>query len=173
MSRRWELAPLSIRVASLCVYLGLFCGLAGMAYHTTRDRIVIHKATEVATTYIQALAQGDRTTAIRMAGLPPMVTDSELGSETASREQRAVRNFLADPAVQEVLKLGEQASWESIGLRSRYRTGIVTDFSIGFIDKQSINPRPIVVTVRMVPPTKNSVETRNQWLIESINQSSL
>ncbi len=172
-AKRWDLSKLSVLTASLCVFAGLFCGLAGFAYQTTRHSIIQRKAIEVATNYMLALANGDRATAIKMAGLPPMVDDSELDGNKTSREQKAVRNFLADPAIQEVIKLGEKASWKSTGLLAQYRSGIEVELSIGFIDENSINPRPYFVSVKMTPPTKHSAESRNQWFVVSINQAPL
>ena len=172
-AKRWDLSRLSVVAASLCVFIGLFVGLAGAAYYTTSNAIIEAKATEVATNYMLALAKGDRSTAIKMTGLPPMVDDSELDSEKTSREQKAVRTFLADPAIREVIKLGDEASWKSTGLKAKYRNGIVLEFTIGFVDEKSTNPRPILVTVKMIPPTEPTAESRNQWLIESINQAPL
>jgi hypothetical protein len=172
-AKRWDLSRLSILVASVSILASLFCGLAGLTYQATRDAIVNQKAIEVATNYMLALAKGDRTTAIKMVGLPPMVEDSELGGKEASREQKAVRNFLADPAIQDIIKLGDKASWKSTGIQAKERAGIVLEIAIRFIDEHSTNPRPYIVAVKMVPPTKNSVESRNQWFIESINQAPL
>jgi hypothetical protein len=172
-ARRWDLSPFSIRIASLAVFAGLFSGLAGFGYQATRDTIFNRKAVEVATNYMLALAKGDRATAIKMAGLPQLVEDSELDGQKTSREQKAVRNFLADPAIQEIIKLGEQASWKTTGIQARYRSGIVFEYSIGFIDANSTNPRPYIVVVKMMPPSKHTVETRNQWYVESINQAPL
>ncbi len=172
-ARRWDLSRLSVLTASFCVLVGLFCGLAGIVYQVSRDWIVHEKAAEVATNYMFALAAGDRDTAIKMVGLPPMVEDSDLDGKKTSREQKAVRNFLADPAIQEVIKLGKQASWKSTGLKSKYREGTVIEMAIGFVNENSTNPRPIIVTVKMIPPTKYSAESRNQWFVESINQAPL
>jgi hypothetical protein len=172
-AKQWDLSKLSVVTASLSIVVSLFCGLAGLTYQATRDAIMNQKATEVATNYMLALAKGDRTTAIRMVGLPPMVDDSELDGNEISREQKAVRNFLADHAIQEVIKLGDTADWKSTGLQAKERTGIVVEWAIRFIDKNSINPRPYVVAVKMIPPTKNSAESRNQWFVESINQAPL
>lgn len=172
-AKRWELSKQSIWLASLSIFVSLFCGLAGLTYQATRDSIVHQKAIEVATNYMLALSKGDRATAIKMAGLPQMVNDSELGNKGASREQKAVRNFLADPVIQEVIKLGDKASWKSTGIHAKERSGIVLELAIRFIDENSTNPRPYTVAVKMIPPTKNSVESRNQWFIESINQVSL
>ncbi len=170
-AKRWDLSQLSVRFASICIYTSLFCGLAGLAYQTTRHSIMHRKAIEVATNYMLALAKGDRATAIKMTGLPPMVDDSELDGNKTSREQKAVRNFLADPAIKEVIQLGEKAAWKSTGVRSQNRSGIEFELSIGFVDENSTNPRPYIVDVKMTPPTKYSVESRNQWYVESINQA--
>ncbi len=172
-AKRWDLSRLSVRVASLCIFVGLFCGLAGFAYQITRDSIIHQKAIEVTANYMLALAKGDRATAIKMAGLPQMVDDSELDGKGASREQKAVRNFLADPAIQEVIKLGEKASWKSTGIQAKHRSGIILEITVGFIDENSTNPPPYLVMVKMMPPTKNSVELRNQWYVNSIIQAPL
>ncbi len=172
-AKRWDLSRLSVLTASLSIVVSLFCGLAGVTYQATQNAILNQKAMEVATNYMLALAKGDRATAIKMVGLPPMVDDTELEGKEVSREQKAVRNFLADPAIQEVIKLGDGASWKSTGVLAKMRTGIVVELAIRFIDEKSINPRPYIVAVKMLPPTKNSVESRNQWFVESINQAPL
>jgi len=172
-AKRWDLSKVSVRFASLCILLGLFCGLAGFAYQTTRHSIIQQKAIEVAWNYMLALVNGDRATAIKMTGLPQMVDDSELDENKTSREQKAVRSFLADPAIQEVIKLGEKASWKSTGVQAQLRSGIEVELSIGFIDENSTNPRSYYVTVKMTPPTKHSVDSRNQWYVVSINQAPL
>lgn len=172
-AKTWDLSRLSIHVALGAIFIGLFCGLAGIIYKTTRDGIIHQKAVEVASMYLQALADGDRTLAIKMVGLPQVVEDSEAAGPKASREQKAVRGFLADTTIQEVLQLGNEASWKSTGIRGKVRDGIVIEMSVGFVDEKATNTRPIVVTVKMVPPTKYSVETRNQWLVTSIDQAPL
>ena len=172
-ARKGEIAPISVRVAMASIFVGLFCGLAGVTYQTSHNWMVNHMAKEVATKYMQALADGDRALAIKMVGLPQLVEDSETGTTPTSREQKAVRSFLADPAIQTVLNLGNAASWKSTGIQSTAREGLVTEIVVGFIDSNTTNPRPIVVTVKRMPPTKYTVETRNQWMVESIDQAPL
>jgi len=173
LARKGDVARLSAGVAAACVFVGLFCGLAGVTYQMSHDWLVNHKAQEVASKYMMALADGDRALAIKMSGLPPMVEEADEGSGKSSREQKAVRSFLADPAIQAVLKLGKSAAWKSTGLISKTREGMVTEVSIGFIDENATNPRPFAVSVKRLPPTKYTVETRNQWLVDSIDQAPL
>lgn len=173
LARRSELAPLSRGVATISILASLFSGFTGAAYQITSDQILHTKATEVATSYMLALANGDRTTAIRLAGLPQMVEDNELNTDQTSREQRAVRNFLADPVIQKVIEIGLDARWKATGLKAKYREGAAFDFVIEFIDTQATNPRPFNVVVRLLPPTQYSPEKRNQWFVESLNQAPL
>ncbi len=172
-ARKGEIARVSVQVATASIFVGLFCGLAGVTYQTSNNWRINHMAEEVASRYMQALADGDRALAIKMVGLPQLVEDSESGTAQTSREQKAVRSFLADPAIQAVLNFGNSASWKSTGIQSTAREGLVTEIAVSFIDSNMTNPRPVVVTVKRMPPTKYTVETRNQWMVESIDLAPL
>lgn len=172
-AKSWYLSRLSTWAATICVLVGLFCGLAGVCYRMTRERIIDDKAMEVATQYMHALSISDLATAIQMSGLPPMVKDSDLEGTKLSREQQGVRDFIADPAIQEVITHGKDAPWKTTGLKGKYREGLVFFLSFGFVDESATNPRPIVVTVKMIPPIPEAAEKRNQWLVQAVDLAPL
>jgi hypothetical protein len=167
-ARKWELSQLSVRLARFSVYFSMFCGMAGMTRYWMQERQFENQATAVAQKYLQALAAGDRTTAIGMVGLPPLVEDAAIDEAKMSREQSAVRSFLNDPNIKAVIDRGSRARWLPHGIRSKHRTGRLLEVEVSFVDASEVNPKPVVVDVKVQFPDKESPEQKRFWVVEQV-----
>lgn len=171
-SRSWELNALSINVARLSIYLGLFSGFCGGAFHFYRESLLDRQAIKIASQYLQALSNGDRNLAIAMNGLPKVVEDeAEAGS--LSPEQKAVRNFLNDPVIKDVMEKGLQAKWSPKGIVNKYRQRNLVEFGVRFVDESSSDPFCMVVDVRTLIPYSIALDQKRQWSVDKIHPAPL
>jgi hypothetical protein len=171
-SRMWELNALSVNTARLSVYLGLFCGLCGIAFHFYRESLLDRQAIKIASQYLQALSSGDRNLAIAMNGLPKVV-EEEAGPGSLSPEQKAVRNFLNDPTIKDVIERGLQAKWTSNGILSKHRQRNLVEFQVRFFDESSTNSMAMVVNVRTLIPYAATLDQKRQWSVDKIHPAPL
>jgi len=168
-AKRWQIASVSRFVAAASMILGAFSLGAGFAQNAYWKSYHASKAISLSENYMEALSRGDRNLAIKLVGLPQLVQDEGEGIEL-SREQKAVRAFLADALIQEITKRGSKAQWVSTGLLSTADNAGNLEAKVGFIDKSMANQVPIVVTVKMQPPVKYSVDTKTRWIVLSVDR---
>jgi hypothetical protein len=168
-AKRWQIASFSKKVATLAIVLSAFSLGAGITQRSFWNSYRESKAISLAESYMDALARGDRNLAIQLVGLPQMVQEEDQ-SATLSREQEAVRAFLADNIVQEVIKRGDKAQWKTIGVLASWLEEGIVQSRIGFIDTNVTNQIPLVVEVRMQPPIKYGVDNKTRWIVSSIGR---
>jgi len=168
-AKRWQIAGFSRWVAAIAVVVGAFSLGAGLTQRAYWNSYHASKAISLAESYMDALARGDRNLAIKLVGLSQMVADAGPDSEM-SREQKAVRLFLADELIQEVIKRGNLAQWKSTGLITTETVGAVIESKVGFIDKTKANQVPLVISVKMLPPQKYSTDITTRWIVGSIDR---
>jgi hypothetical protein len=168
-ANRWQIAGFSRKVAASSVVLAVFALGAGLTQRTYWKSYNESKAISLAESYMDALARGDRNLAIQLVGLPQMVQDED-PSAPLSREQEAVRAFLADSNVQEVIQRGDKAAWKSTGVLASVTEEGFIESKVGFVDSNLTNQIPIVVEVRMKPPAKYAVDNKTRWIVSSINR---
>ena len=168
-AKRWQITRLSRGVAAVAVIGGAFSLGAGLTQRAYWNSYHASKAISLAESYMDALARGDRDLAIKLVGLSQMVADAGPDNEM-SREQKAVRLFLADDLIQEVIKRGGLAQWKSTGVLSSEKVGDVVESKIGFIDRTIVNQVPLVISIKMLPPQKYSPDTTTRWVVGSIDR---
>ncbi len=166
---RWQIASFSRKVAALAIISAAFSLGAGATQRSFWNTYRESKAISLAESYMDALARGDRNLAIQLVGLPQMVQEEDQ-TATLSREQEAVRGFLADNIVQEVIKRGDKAEWKTIGVLASWMEEGIVQSRIGFIDSNVTNQIPLVVEVRMQPPVKYGVDNKTRWIVSSIGR---
>jgi hypothetical protein len=168
-AKRWQIANVSRKVAAAAVVLAAFSLGAGLTQRSFWNSYQESKAISLAESYMDALARGDRNLAIKLVGLPPMV-QVEDQSTPLSREQEAVRAFLGDYIVQEVIQRGDKASWKATGVIASWMDSGIVQSQVGFIDSNVTNQIPLVVEVRMQPPVKYGVDNKTRWIVSSISR---
>ncbi|MCY2974391.1 MAG: hypothetical protein NTW52_06950 [Planctomycetota bacterium] len=168
-AKRWQIAGFSRKIATVAMILAAFSLGAGMTQRSFWNSYRESKAVSLAESYMDALARGDRNLAIKLVGLPPMV-QVEDQSSPLSREQEAVRAFLGDYIVQEVIQRGDKASWKTTGVLASWVDDGIVQSRVGFIDTNVTNQIPIVVEVRMQPPLKYGVDNKTRWIVSSISR---
>lgn len=168
-AKRWQIANVSRKVAAAAVVLAAFSLGAGLTQRSFWNSYQESKAISLAESYMDALARGDRNLAIKLVGLPPMV-QVEDQSTPLSREQEAVRAFLGDYIVQEVIQRGDKASWKATGVIASWMDNGIVQSQVGFIDSNVTNQIPLVVEVRMQPPVKYGVDNKTRWIVSSISR---
>jgi hypothetical protein len=168
-AKRWQIASVSRKVAAGAVVLAAFSLGAGLTQLFFWNSYQESKAISLAESYMDALARGDRNLAIKLVGLPPMV-QVEDQSTPLSREQEAVRAFLGDYIVQEVIQRGDKASWKATGVIASWIDNGIVQSQVGFIDSNVTNQIPLVVEVRMQPPVKYGVDNKTRWIVSSISR---
>ena len=168
-AKRWQIASVSRKMAAIAIVLAAFSLGAGLTQRSYWKSYHESKAISLAESYMDALARGDRNLAIQLVGLPQMVQQDDQ-SVALSREQEAVRGFLADINVQEVIQRGDKAAWKTTGvLASGIEEGFV-ESKVGFVDANITNQIPFVITVRMQPPAKYAVDNKTRWIVSSISR---
>ncbi len=168
-AKRWQVASSSRVVAATAMVLASFSLGAGLTQRSFWNSYHESKAISLAESYMDALARGDRSLAIKLVGLPPMV-QVEDQSAPLSREQEAVRAFLGDYVVQEVIQRGDKATWKTVGVLSSWVEEGIVHSKVGFIDANVTNQIPLVVEVKMQPPMKYAVDNKTRWIVSSINR---
>ncbi len=165
-AKPWGLSSLSINLAKMGIFMGLFSGLAGTAFYLHRENLLDRQATKIADQYIQALANGDRSLAIAMNGLPKIVNDGETDDNLISPEQKAVRNFLNDPMIRTILEQGLESKWKSIGIRSKERNRNYIEFQVQFVDESTANPQSMLVDVKTTLPGESDSDKKRKWVVD-------
>jgi signal transduction histidine kinase len=163
---RRQYSAASKRIASFVLVVGAVLTAWSLTakYFTqiTRQK----EAVEVASQYMDALANNRMLDAISMVGLTPMVRDVEMYDIT--KEQRSVRMYLEDSTLKQIKSRGTEAKWKSLGVQSVIRDHEVYTFTVRFIDESRQSPVPYDVEVKFSPPTKYS-DPVDKWLVDGIN----
>ncbi len=124
-------------IATVVLFLGsLLTAWGATTFQTTRSRLFA-KATQVAAQYMDVLAKGEMLRAIQLVGLEPPVADLEEGELTPP--QKAVRFYLEDYTLNQVIKRGTQAKWEPQGIVEHYRQ------ADGYISKCGLSMRRVTI----------------------------
>lgn len=167
LNRGREMSATSYRLATWSILVSLGCFVSALGFIWYHDQLLNRQATQVAKVYVDALAAGDREKAINMVGLPLLVEEPGADEQSLSREQKAVRNFLADENVREVMARGKNAEWVANRIGTKYRRGNGIDMDVQFIDAKETNARPLIVVLRLELPERDKVQQRH-WYIERV-----
>ena len=166
LARRADFTRSSQTLAAGVLLLGTMLTIwTGVVTYVERTRLET-RAVEVASDYMQVLAEGQMLPAIQMVGLPPVVNRED---REASMSQKAVRLYLDDYAINKVRDRGTAAQWEPEGVVERTRDGDVQTYTVRFYDRAMTNPRPFDVELDYIPPNKYAVDKRYRWIVGGVN----
>lgn len=170
LHRRKNFSYASISLATFVVFVGSCVTAWGVTTYQTRKMKMFSQATEVAAKYMEVLAKGEMLAAIQMVGLEPVVRDIEEQEITPS--QKAVRFYLEDYVLNQVIRRGTAAKWEPQGIVENYRSGDAFVYKVRFFDKTRDNPIPFDVVIQHLPPSKYAAEKVNLWKVDHLEQPS-
>ncbi len=170
LHKRKNYSYASMSIATFVVLVGSCVTAWGVTTYQTRQMKMFSQATEVAAKYMNVLSKGEMLAAIQMVGLEPPVRDIEEQELTPS--QKAVRFYLEDYVINQVIKRGSAAKWEPQGIVENYRSGAAFVYKVRFIDKTRDNPIPFDVVIQHLPPSKYAAEKVNLWKVDHLEQPS-
>ena len=170
LAPRANYSTLAKTIAGIAVVVGSMTAVWGIVVRQSEINRINSRAKEVASDYINALSKGEMLTTIQMGGLDVMVPRDDDSDESISKSQMAVKIFMESYAVQQILKRGTAAQWNSGSIVSHTFKYGTHEFRVRFMDENRDNPLPFDVTLQYRPPYKYAPDQSYQWIVELIEQ---
>ncbi len=171
VANRSNFSSISRVLAAVVLFLASLVTVWSVVVYKVQHARQEARATEVALEYLQALGDGQMLTAIKMVGLDPVVRDQD--ETELSPAQKAVRVYLDDYAINQVIKRGKDQKWKVEGViesqTERDPSGAILEiYRVRFYDAQQVNSRPFDVLVNFVPPPRGAANKTHRWMIDQL-----
>jgi hypothetical protein len=170
LARREPISGMTRNVASFVVLIGTLTAVWGITNFQQERSRLFHKATEVAREYLDVLGDGNMLRAIQMVGLDPVVQDIDGEAAESNPSQRAVREYLNNETLKQIVKRGKEVDWVAQQIVNYRKTLGEHQFIVRFLDKSRSNQAPMDVIVLFSPPTKYAPEKIDRWMIDGVEE---
>lgn len=170
-ARREPLASVSTYIALAIVFIGAITTVWGFTNQQMKRARLFKQATNVAQLYMDTLADNNMIKAIQLVGLDPAVQrDIDKDTQSVQNSQKAVRSYLEDYALKQIVTRGKEAKWVPQGIINHTLTFGEYQFIVRFKDESRTNQSPYDVVVLYSPPPKNAAELVDRWMIDRVEE---